>query len=162
MKANFRKNGAKGALLDEYEKAILELQNLILPITKEELTAITDKETEDSACKSIQTVLTHVISSGYGYAIIIRKSLGENTAYKEEVLLNSVKEYIDELRNMFQFNVQLFEDYPNLQLEEYNNDNKILVRWGQRYDVEQLIEHAIVHILRHRRQIEKFLLMLKN
>ena len=30
-------------------------------------------------------------------------------------------------------------------------------RWSVIYDVEQLMEHAIVHILRHRRQIEKFL-----
>jgi hypothetical protein len=29
--------------------------------------------------------------------------------------------------------------------------------WGTRYDVEQLLEHAVVHILRHRRQIEKFI-----
>jgi hypothetical protein len=28
--------------------------------------------------------------------------------------------------------------------------------WGQTYDLEQLLEHAIVHILRHRRQIERF------
>jgi hypothetical protein len=27
--------------------------------------------------------------------------------------------------------------------------------WGVPYDLEQLLEHAIVHILRHRRQIEK-------
>ncbi len=30
-------------------------------------------------------------------------------------------------------------------------------RWGVRYDLEQLLEHAIVHVLRHRRQIEKLL-----
>ena len=29
--------------------------------------------------------------------------------------------------------------------------------WGVRYDLEQLLEHAIVHILRHRRQIERLL-----
>ena len=63
---------------------------------------------------------------------------------------------------MFQYNVQLFDDYPTIPLEEYDNEKKILVRWGQRYDVEQLIEHAIVHILRHRRQIEKFLLKIRN
>lgn len=28
--------------------------------------------------------------------------------------------------------------------------------WGPTYDLEQLIEHAIVHILRHRRQIDKW------
>jgi uncharacterized damage-inducible protein DinB len=29
--------------------------------------------------------------------------------------------------------------------------------WGVKYDLEQLLEHAIVHVLRHRRQIEKLL-----
>jgi uncharacterized damage-inducible protein DinB len=29
--------------------------------------------------------------------------------------------------------------------------------WGVTYDAEQLLEHAIVHVLRHRRQIEKFI-----
>ena len=31
------------------------------------------------------------------------------------------------------------------------------VKWRQQYDVEQLFEHAIVHVLRHRRQIERFI-----
>lgn len=30
-------------------------------------------------------------------------------------------------------------------------------QWGVTYDLEQLLEHAIVHVLRHRRQIEKFI-----
>ena len=34
---------------------------------------------------------------------------------------------------------------------------KMDVPWGVRYDLEQLLEHAIVHVLRHRRQIERFL-----
>jgi len=34
---------------------------------------------------------------------------------------------------------------------------KIDAPWGAHYDMEQLLEHAIVHILRHRRQIERFL-----
>jgi uncharacterized damage-inducible protein DinB len=29
--------------------------------------------------------------------------------------------------------------------------------WGVVYDLEQMLEHAIVHVLRHRRQIEKFI-----
>ena len=57
---------------------------------------------------------------------------------------------------MFNYNLLLFEDYPNLELCENDYTKKILVRWGQTYDVEQLLEHAIVHILRHRLQIELF------
>lgn len=33
---------------------------------------------------------------------------------------------------------------------------KIDTRWKVTYDFEQLLEHAIVHILRHRRQVENF------
>jgi len=161
MEKQFRNNGAIGALLDEYEKTIIELQKVIDVISKEELNAIADKNTEDPECKSIQTVLTHVIGSGYGYAIIIRKHFGEKAEYKDGIMLDSVEEYIAELQRMFQYNVQLFEDYPTIPLEEYDNKKKIFVRWGQRYDVEQLLEHAIVHVLRHRRQIEKFLLKLR-
>ena len=29
--------------------------------------------------------------------------------------------------------------------------------WGTKYDLEQILEHAIVHVLRHRRQIERLM-----
>jgi len=51
---------------------------------------------------------------------------------------------------MFTFNEALFTDYPNLTLCENDSAKKIKVRWGQEYDIEQLFEHAIVHILRHK------------
>jgi len=162
MKNQFRNNGAIGALLDEYEKTIIELQDVISSVSKEELVIVADEITEDPECKSIQTVLTHVISSGYYYAIVIRNFLGESINYKEKIFLNSVEEYSTELQKMFQYNVQLFEDYPNIEIEVHDKNKKILTRWGQRYDVEQLIEHAIVHVLRHRRQIEKFLYNLRS
>ena len=47
-------------------------------------------------------------------------------------------------------------------MEENDPSKKIKVRWGQLYDPEQLMEHAIVHILRHRRQIENFLEQLNS
>ena len=161
MKKIFRNNGAIGALLDEYEKALFELEQVIKEVTLEELVFVVDSETKDPDCKSIQTVLTHIIGSGYGYAVIIRNHFGEKAAYRDDIFFNTLEEYQLELQKMFQYNVQLFEDYPTIKLEEYKDENKILVRWGQRYDVEQLMEHAIVHILRHRRQIEKFLLKIR-
>ncbi len=61
---------------------------------------------------------------------------------------------------MFRYNVSFFDDHPDIALEEFDNDKKIKVRWGQKYDVEQLFEHAIVHVLRHRRQIERYIIKL--
>ncbi|WP_299437597.1 DinB family protein [uncultured Aquimarina sp.] len=154
----FRNNGAVGALLDEYEKTILELKETITSVTNQQLTIIIDHKTRDPDCRSIQTILSHVIRAGYGYAIQVRKSLGEEIDYIDAKLLNSVEEYKKALNAMFTYNEQLFEEYSDLKIEEYDNEKKMLTRWGQLYDIEQLMEHAIVHVLRHRRQIERFLI----
>jgi uncharacterized damage-inducible protein DinB len=158
----FRDKGAIGALLDEYERSIIELKKVITSISKEELIEIVDNETADENCKSIQTILSHVVESGYTYVIEIRKWLGEEIEYKESKTFSSIKKYKLGLDKMFSYNEKLFKDYPELQIAEFKSKNKIKVRWGQKYDVEQLLEHAIVHILRHRRQIERFQIKLKN
>ncbi|GAB5554475.1 MAG: hypothetical protein Sapg2KO_40660 [Saprospiraceae bacterium] len=162
MKKEYRTNGAIGALLDEYEKSVNELKEVIVNLTTSELTKIVDEETKDEDCKSIQKILSHVVESGYAYVIEIRKSLGESVNYFSKELLGSTNEYAVALEKMFAYNEKLFEDYPNIKLEEYDSSAKFKVRWGQLYDVEQMYEHAIVHILRHRRQIERFILKLAS
>jgi uncharacterized damage-inducible protein DinB len=162
MQKKYRTNGAIGAILDEYERAIEELISVLKTVSTSELVAIVDRETKDEDCRSIQTILTHVVRSGYGYAIYVRQHEGEKIGFMEGKSLKSIEEYTEALLQMFAYNAQLFEDYPNLVFEELDNDKKILTRWGQLFDVEQLFEHAIVHILRHRRQIERFLLVLKK
>ena len=153
----YRNNGAVGALLDEYEKALSELKVTIAGLSEQELAQIRDTRTEDPDCVSIQTILAHVVASGYNYAVAVRKWSGEQLDYREKDRLSSAAAFQSALDGMFAYNVQLFEDYPSIPLEEFDTAKKIHVRWGQTYDVEQLFEHAIVHILRHRRQIERFL-----
>ncbi len=158
----YRNNGAIGAILDEYERAVQDLKNVLKTVTPSELIAIVDDKTADEDCRSIQTVLTHVVRSGYGYATYIRRTQGESLNFPERILLNNLADYNDALDKMFAYNVQLFADYPDVALEVFDANKKILVNWGQLYDIEQLIEHAIVHILRHRRQIERFIIKLKT
>lgn len=162
MRKRYRTNGAIGALLDEYEKSIDELKEAIIDLTADELILIIDSETKDKDCRSIQTILSHVVESGYTYVIEVRKSLGERVNYMKKELLGSSNEYSIALEKMFSYNEKLFEDYPFIKLEEYDPGNKFNVRWGQLYDVEQMFEHAIVHVLRHRRQIERFKLKLAD
>ena len=157
----YRNNGAIGALLDEYEKALKELHELLNTVSQQELTTIVDPHTKDPDCHSIQTILTHVVSSGYGYATTIRNSLGEQNENIPKKELSTPTEYQRALQAMFAYNEKLFEDYPNIKMNEKDTTKKILTSWGQRFDVDQLIEHAIVHILRHRRQIERFLQKLR-
>jgi uncharacterized damage-inducible protein DinB len=154
----FRDNGAMGALLDEYEKAINELIFVVKDISPAQLPIIVDHQTKDEDCRSIQTILTHVIRAGYAYATYIRNHQGEKLTFQKPDLLDSSKKYIVAFKEMFQFTEKVFADYPNITLEEKDSSLKMLVSWGQLYDTEQLMEHAIVHILRHRRQIERFLM----
>jgi hypothetical protein len=153
--------GAIGAILDEYEKAIHELKNVLTPVSDADLKTMVDLNTADEDCHSIQTIMAHVVSSLYNYAVYIAKDLGEDLDFKPKVKRETSQAYCDDLDAGFQFNVSLFDKYPNVAIEQMDNDKKMLVRWGQSYDYEQILEHAIVHILRHRRQIEKFKLLLK-
>lgn len=157
----YRDAGAKGALLDEYQRAIRELRRLIKNISDQELTLIVDKETTDKDCRSIQSILSHIVRSGYVYAIYLRNQQGEALEFPKRIILPTTKEYSLSLKNMFAYNVEVFKQYPQLKLEEKDPEKKILTSWDQRFDPEQLLEHAIVHILRHRRQIERFLLKLR-
>lgn len=161
-KPQFRTNGAIGALLDEYEKALTELKRTISDLTREKLIRIIDAETQNEECKSIQTILSHIVQSGYTYVVEIRKWIGEQDDYRPVILLDSLNEYHIALDRMFHYTEQLFLDQPHIKLTEYDFDKKIKVRWGQSYDVEQLMQHAIVHVLRHRRQIEKFKLQMRT
>lgn len=157
QQTHFRDQGAIGAILDEYEKAILELIDVIQGIQSFRLLKIVDSKTSDPDCRSIQSILTHVVQSGYVYLVEIRKHLGENISYPNKEYHNEIADYEASLKSMFASNEKLFQDYPDIELNQDDSNKKIHVRWGQRYDVEQLFEHAIVHVLRHRRQIQRFI-----
>ncbi len=151
-----QRTGAIGALLDEYEKSVSELKQLIGDITENELQIIVDPETNDPNCRSVATILTHVVRSGYSYAINIRNLKGAQLPFRELILRLTIEEYNRDLDDVIHFTEETFANISNHEIETFDNANKILSRWGQYYDIEQMMEHAIVHILRHRRQIEKF------
>ena len=150
------REGAIGALLDEYEKAIRELQQTIADLTAEELTTIVDAKTHDSRCRSVQTILSHVVNAGKGYAVYILRNRGEEIPFPENILHAYVRDYQKDLDELFSYTLETFKQITESEIEQFENEKKIKTAWGQVYDIEQLTEHAIVHILRHRRQIEKF------
>jgi uncharacterized damage-inducible protein DinB len=78
------------------------------------------------------------------------------------VILDEPEDYNNALSDILNYTIQLIDDYPKMNLEESDNIKKLTTRWGQMYNIEQLLEHAIVHVLRHRRQIERFLLQMNN
>ena len=159
MELNFRPTGAIGALLAIYEEALVSLLETIDGISTSQLIEVIDHHTKDPDCKSVQSILTHLVQSGYTYAIEIKRWLGKPVKYKNKVELESIEEYKEALKMMFKFTKQLFQDHPKIELCECDPSKKIKVRWGQQYDIEQLLEHAVLHILRHKRQIEQLSFM---
>lgn len=159
---NIYRQGAVGALLDEYERAISELKLTVNDISEQELIKVVDNKTTDSNCKSVQTILSHVVRAGYGYAINIRKLEGNKIDYPDFLLYLNIIDYQKALDDVIAFTADTLKKIRDNQLEQFDNSKKIMTSWGQSYDIEQIIEHAIVHILRHRRQIEKFKITLRR
>jgi uncharacterized damage-inducible protein DinB len=154
--------GAIGALLDEYERAITELQQAIADFSDEELITIPDIKTSGARFKSVQTILSHVVSAGRGYAVYIRQLKGQKIEYPNDISRLTISDYKKDLDDLFIFTIDTFKNIQENDIEEFDNDKKIMAFWGQAYDIEQITEHAIVHILRHRRQIEKFKILLRG
>lgn len=156
------RQGAIGALLDIYEQAISDFKEVIEDIPDNALTIITDPHTTDENCRSIQAILSHVVHSGYGYATGIHNLKGDNISRPDKSFHLTTREYSEYLNNVFIFTENVFKEIKESELEQLNNALKIKTGWGQVYDIEQMMEHAIVHILRHKRQIEKIKLRLIN
>lgn len=148
--------GTIKALLDEYKKAIDELIAVIKPIGNKEILVLRDDKTSDQNCRSVQTILTHVVYAGYGYTNFIEKHLGAKKERRPRHFFDNADEYIADLKGMFDFCENFFVEHPGIELEELGHSKKILTDWGQAYDIEQMMEHAIVHVLKHRRQIQRF------
>lgn len=150
--------GAIGALMDEYERVALELKNLLITVTQEEFIKICDPFTKDEDCRSIQSIMKHVMSAGYRYADQISVFLNKPVINHTFHIYNLVHA-IDELENLLVYTAQLVVNNLTMTRDEILATRQE-TRWGL-YDIEMMFEHAIVHILRHRRQIEKFLISQK-
>lgn len=150
--------GAIGALMDEYERVALELKNLLLTINQEEFIKICNPYSVDENCRSIQTIMKHVVGAAYRYADQICVFLKLTVANHNYHIYNVVHA-IDELENVVKFTSEIVYNHLEMTDEEIAATQQ-QTRWGL-YNIEMMFEHAIVHILRHRRQIEKFLILQK-
>ncbi len=153
MNKTYRK-GAVGAMMDEYERAAAEFRSRIAGLTEEQYTRIADAETADDSCRSAQTIMSHVVAAGYGYADYIRKAFSLEANSPERRLLEHA-ESLREFDSMLAYTVATLDDKWEMPEDEITAVS-MTVHWGPTYDLEQLLEHAIVHILRHRRQFDKW------
>jgi uncharacterized damage-inducible protein DinB len=141
--------------MDEYERAASELGSLIEQIPEDDFARIVDAQTKDDDCRSVQTIMSHVVRAAYGYADYIREQFAIASTRPQSKLL-SRQESLKQLDAALLYTVETLEGKWEMSGEDISA-TVINTRWGAVYDVEGLLEHAVVHILRHRRQIEKFI-----
>ena len=154
MRETYR-SGAIGALMDEYERAASELVRLVERIPDGDFVRVVDSQTKDEDCRSVQTIMSHVVRASYGYADYIREQFSIASNRPQPKLL-SRNEALVQLDAALRYSAETLEGRWEMSDEEING-TVIKSRWGVVYTVEGLLEHAVVHILRHRRQIEKFI-----
>ena len=149
--------GPLGALMDEYERAANEYIRGIGAVAPESYDLILNPDSEDPvSCKGITS---HVIGAGYGYANGIRIAFGMTLDVPEQYYPDpsewpSQPEIPLAVQAMLDYTIQTLDGHWSMTDDEIN-EKLIPMRWKERYDLESLLEHAIVHILRHRRQIER-------
>lgn len=147
-------------MMDEYERAAAELKLVLGKVSEEQFNRIVDTETKDDDCRSIQSIMGHVVNAGYGYADYIRTANNMPSTRPDRATVEH-GEATDKIDAILAYTAQTLEgkwEMTNDAIEAV----VMRVRWGVTYDLEQLLEHAIVHILRHRRQVERFLERMGN
>ena len=154
MRESYRE-GAVGALMDEYERAAWALQRLVGLMAEEDVVCVVDTQTKDEDCRSAQTIMSHVVRAAYGYADYIREQFSIASTRPQPRLL-SQQESLEQFEAALHYTIETLEGRWEMSGEEISR-TIIKTRWGPVYDVEGLLEHAIVHLLRHRRQLEKFI-----
>ncbi|MGE5400929.1 MAG: hypothetical protein ACM3S2_11025 [Ignavibacteriales bacterium] len=109
-------------------------------------------ETDDPDYISMETLLMHVLRSSGGYMkwICDKLSLPDpkiNQVPSEEVIEKEAEGYIEHLLERWSLPLALIED--NKVFETVHRSN-----WGVEYSIEAMLEHAVMHPIRHGFQLK--------
>ena len=145
------------ALAEENETARRALYTL-LPRFSPETLATGNVETEDN----VRGILCHVTFAIYSYSCWMRRVRGlldpaveqkEKAAFLDRVRsLTSATEFDEASRWASAHYYETLADVKKDELEQEHKSN-----WGETISIELMMEHALVHLLRHRRQLQIFL-----
>ena len=148
-------DGPVGALMDEYARAAEDFCRIVETFDQERFDEI--RESDDKDTVSAREICRHVGGAAVHYAIDLNQALERpaerpfdargriaSPADVRPVLIDALRyteEAVAPLRSMADPDVE-----------------KLTFRmsWGTLYNPEILLEHAIVHLLRHRRQLERW------
>lgn len=148
-------SGSLRAILDEYARSIHDFEAVVMALPAERYFARTVLADEEFS--NIRDILHHAVGSAHSYAFHINRAIDkldgpfpkrEYSVETPEIAIASLWQALDHMVEV----LGRIKDWSDNKQAEL----RFVSRWKQPYDVEQMLEHAIVHILRHRRQIERW------
>jgi len=109
----------------------------------------------DADYENAERLVAHVQSAARGYMLWIREVLGQPVADIElirdaAVIVPRVDAYMQETLDAWERHLAPLED-GQLAPAQYQS------RWGDPFMIDQMLEHAVVHPMRHRIQLARIL-----
>lgn len=143
--------GPLGALMDEYERAMEQYIPVIANLDPSIYEVILNLDSKDPV--AAKGIAFHTLFAGYSYANAIRTKFGMNISSPKQFYPEQ-SEFPLVMRAMFAYTEASLEGHWSMSDDDLTA-TIIPLSWSDHHDLEALLEHAIVHILRHRRQIER-------
>ena len=142
--------------MDEYARAADDFCRVVDTFDAARFESVRTSNTAETA--SPHAVCAHVCGAAHRYAHYIRKARGIDFIDRYELDPSRLRSASD-VRGLLAEATLLMEETvePLVPLtDEGIQALSFVVRWGPTYDPEMLLEHAVCHLLRHRRQLERW------
>ena len=145
-------SAAFDACLGEYRKAAAEFCAAVERFAPAAFAA--ERPSDDPGTVSPLAICRHVVRSAHGYANYLRKAQGLAVeGFRDRVKAQGdVRPALDGEIRLTEESVAPMRALPGEDVLKI----EFRVSWGPVYNPEILLEHAICHILRHRRQLERW------
>lgn len=143
------------ALFDEWDRSRREFVQLLPRIPPAAL-----EEGDPLDQTRTRGMLIHVLRAGYGYATWVCDCLGfpkpvRNVDPKAVAGRAGFEHGFADLRDFFEAALEPLTDAHLDGPAPGQPPVHFKSRWGEDYGIEQMLEHAVCHNLRHRRQLER-------
>jgi hypothetical protein len=149
-------SGPFGALMDEYARAAEDFCRVVERFDLARFDA--ERPSDNPNTVSPRAICLHVIGAAHRYAHYIRKARGVDFVERYEADPARLRTP-QEVRTLLTEGILLTEETVEPLLNATEQEIQALsfaVRWGPRYDPEMILEHAVCHLLRHRRQLDRW------
>jgi hypothetical protein len=149
-------SGAMGALMDEYARAAEDFCRVVEGFEAARFTRALTGLAAHTA--SPQVVCRHVLTAAHRYSDGIRRARGLPfaEAFRVEAGVPAAPaELRGALAEMLRYTEAGLDGLYG-QSDDQVAVIKFKVPWGVEYDPDMLLEHAVCHLLRHRRQLERW------